>query len=106
MCQSALRQAFPSHEVLSVTKAKWRALPDHRLVAQAQGQCDVFVTIDRGFEHAHNLKRLTFGIVIIQVQRNRMEYYRPLFKAILDAVEHVKPGQVIHVFGSPTEFLG
>ena len=96
-----LRQAFPNHEVLSVAKAKWRSLPDHKLVAQAQGQCDVFVTIDRGFEYEHNLKKIKFGIVIIQVQRNRMEYYRPLFPAILDAVERVKPGQVIHVFGSP-----
>ncbi len=89
-----LRQAFPDHEVLTVAKAKWRALPDAKLIAQAQGQCDVMVTIDQGFEHEHNLKKLSFGIVIVHVPRNRMEYYRPLFPALSDAVVRVKAGQV------------
>jgi predicted nuclease of predicted toxin-antitoxin system len=92
-----LRQAFPNHDVLTVAKAKWRALPDAKLIVQAQGQCDVLVTIDRGFEHEHNLKKLSFGIVIIHVLKNRMEYYIPLFPALLNAVERVKPGQVVHV---------
>lgn len=26
-----------------------------------------------------------------------MEYYRPLFQSLLEAVERVKPGEVIHV---------
>ena len=95
-----LWQAFPGHEVLTVARAKWRGLPDAKLIAKAQGQCDVLVTIDRGFEHEHNLKRLSFGIVIIHVPRNRMEYYRPLLPLLQDAVERVKPGQVVHVFGS------
>jgi hypothetical protein len=30
------------------------------------------VTIDQGFEHEHNLKKLSFGIVIVHVARNRM----------------------------------
>jgi predicted nuclease of predicted toxin-antitoxin system len=96
-----LRQAFPHHEVLTVAQAKWRTLPDAKLIAQAQDQYDVLVTIDQGFEHEHNLKKLSFGIVIIHVARNRMEYYRPLFPLLLDAVERVQPGQVIHVSAPP-----
>ena len=94
-----LRQAFPDHEVLTVAQAQWRTLPDAKLIAQAQGQCDVLVTIDQGFEHEHNLKKLTFGIVIVHVKRNRMEFYRPLFLALLDAVENARAGEVIHVTG-------
>lgn len=92
-----LRQAFPNHQVLTVAEAKWRTLPDATLVAQAQGQCDVLVTIDQGFEHEHNLKKLTFGIVIVHVSRNRMEYYSPMFPALLAAVERIKAGEVVHV---------
>ena len=92
-----LQQAFPKHEVISVAKAKWRALPDAKLVIQAQGRCDVLVTIDKGFEHEHNLKKLSFGIVIVHVPKNRMEYYRPLFQALVEAVGRAKPGHVIHV---------
>jgi hypothetical protein len=97
-----LRQAFTGHQVLIVADADWRALPDSRLVAQAQGRCEVLVTIDRGFEHEHNLKKLTFGIVIVHVARNRMEYYRPLFPSLQEACERVKRGEVVHVGGPDT----
>ena len=77
------------------------ALPDNKLIAAAQGQFDVLVTIDAGFESEHNLKKLTFGIVIAQVPKNRIEYYRPLFTALADAVERVKAGEVFRVSAPP-----
>ncbi len=98
-----MRQAFPNDEVLTVAEAKWRALPDAKLIAQAQGKCDVLVTTDKGFEHEQNLKRLAFGIVIVHVKRNRMEYYLPLFPALAVAVERVKAGEVLHVSAPPEQ---
>jgi predicted nuclease of predicted toxin-antitoxin system len=96
-----VRQAFPDHEVLTVAEAKWRTLPDAQLTAQAQGQFDVFVTIDKGFEFEVNLKKLTFGIVVVHVKRDRIEYYRPIFPALADVVERVRAGEVIHVAAPP-----
>jgi predicted nuclease of predicted toxin-antitoxin system len=95
-----LRLAFPNYEVLTVAGARWRALPDAKLITQAQGQCDV-VTIDKGFEHEHNLRKMTFGIVIVHIPKNRMEYYRPLFSALQDAVEGVNAWEIVHVSASP-----
>ncbi len=95
-----IREAFSAHTVTTVDEVSWRALPDHKLVAAAQGLFDVLVTIDRGFEFEHNLKKLTFGIVIVHVARNRVSYYRPLYPAILATVERVQPGEVIHVGGA------
>ena len=49
-----VRQAFPNHEVITVAEAEWRALPNDKLVALAQGKFDVVVkglslsTISRG----------------------------------------------------------
>ena len=37
-------------------------------------ECDVFVTAVRGFEHEHNLKTLSFGVVVIDVPRNKIEF--------------------------------
>jgi len=82
---------------LTVAEAKWRKLPDAKLTAHAQGQFDVFVTSDKGFEFEINLKKLSFGIVIVHVKRNRIEYYKPIFRALMDAVQRVRPGEVIHV---------
>jgi predicted nuclease of predicted toxin-antitoxin system len=96
-----VRQAFPHHKVVTVAEVEWRALPDAELIAQAQSECDVLVTIDKGFEHEHNLKKLAFGIVIVHVPKNRIEYYRPLFQVLVGAVERVRPGEVIHVTAPP-----
>ncbi len=92
-----VRQAFPNHEVLTVAEAQWRTLPDAKLISHAQGQFEVFVTIDKGFEFEVNLKKLSFGIVVVHVKRNRIEYYRPIFSILVDAAERVKPGEVVHV---------
>jgi len=39
--------------------------------------------------------------VVVHVKRNRIEYYRPLFRALVEAVERVKAGEVVHVSDSP-----
>jgi predicted nuclease of predicted toxin-antitoxin system len=92
-----VHEAFPEDEVVTAVTTAWRQIRDHRLVEAIQGKFDVLVTIDRGFEFQHNLRKLSFGIVIVRTRRNRMEYYRPLFPEISAAVATIQPGQVIHV---------
>jgi hypothetical protein len=79
----------------------WQHLKDHVLVKQLE--CDVFITADRGFEHQHDLKALSFGIVIVHVTRNKITFYRPLFPQLLNAVATIRPGGVVHVDGLPVE---
>ncbi|MGO8792548.1 MAG: DUF5615 family PIN-like protein [Terriglobia bacterium] len=85
------------HAVSSVLNLGWGGLPDNILVEHLQGRCEVFLTIDHGFEHQHNLSLLEFGIVIVHVPRNRLAYYELIREKIGQAVSSVKPGEVIHV---------
>ena len=71
--------------VLTVLELGWGGLPDHILLERLQGRCDVFLTIDRGFEHQHNLALLRFGIVIVQVSRNRLAHYEAIEEKISQA---------------------
>lgn len=73
----------------------WQHLKDIVLVKQLD--CEVFVTADRGFEHEHNLKALSFGIMIVHVARNKIDFYRPLFPQLRDAIKTVSAGHVLHV---------
>ncbi|MBV8847471.1 MAG: hypothetical protein JO307_32070 [Bryobacterales bacterium] len=91
-----LRQAFSEHDVVTAVTTEWRQIRDHHLIDAIQGRFDVFVT-DRGFEFQHNLDKLTFGIIIMHVRRNRMEYYRPLLPELSAAIDAAQPGKVIHV---------
>jgi hypothetical protein len=54
-------------------------------------------TLDRGFEFQHNLKKLTFGIVIAHPVRNRREDYEPMAETLRHAVQTIQPGQVLHI---------
>ena len=76
----------------------WRALKNSALLSFIEHQFDVFVTIDRGFEHEHKLRELAFGIVIAHVPKNSIEFYEPVFTELKQAAERVTPGHVRHVF--------
>jgi hypothetical protein len=95
-------EGFPGYEVKTAFERDWHPLKDHELVKRIQEMFDVLVTIDRGFEHEHNLKRFHFGIVIVHVVKNKIEFYRPLFSLMRAAVDSVRPGEVKHVYGVRT----
>ncbi len=92
-----LVEAFFDDDVQTLFDLGWQQLKANVLLKQLE--CDVFVTADRGFEHQHNLKSLSFGIVIVHAQRNKIAFYRPLFPELRRAVATVQPGQVVHVSG-------
>jgi len=96
-----LVEAFPDHHVQTLFDLGWQHLKDHVMVKQLE--CDVFVTADRGFEHEHNLKSLSFGIGIVHVSRNKITFYRPLFAQLLQAVATIRAGEVAHVYGPPVD---
>jgi hypothetical protein len=96
-----LVEAFPEHEVQTLFDLGWQHLKDHVLLKQLE--CDVLVTADRGFEHEHDLKSLSFGIVIVHVSRNKITFYRPLYPQLLTAVATIRRGQVVHVHGLPVD---
>ncbi len=86
-----------SHAVFTVLGLGWGGPPDNAWVERLRGRCEVFLTIDQGFEHEHNLSSLGFGVVIAHVARNRLAHYEAIRDEISQAVSSVRPGQVIHV---------
>jgi len=95
-----VREAFSDHEVTTAAELGWQGLKDNALVARLQDQFDVLVTTDQGFEHQQNLKALRFGLLIIHVPKNKVEFYRPLFGQMQAAAAQIEPGKVIHIYKS------
>jgi hypothetical protein len=85
-----LVEAFPDHQVQTLFDLGWQRLKDH-----------VLITADRGFEH--DLKSLSFGIVIVHVARNKITFYRPLVPQLVNAVATIGASDVIHVYGPPVD---
>jgi len=95
-----IRHLLAGHQVITVADAQWQSIADNQLIQQAEGNFDVLLTLDRGFEFQHNLKKLTFGIVILHPIRNRREDYASMAGALCEAVNTVQPGKVLHVYGA------
>ena len=94
---AGVKAAFPGHAVKVVSETGWRSAKDGTLLGYAQGQFDVFVTIDKRLEQQHELTRMKLGFVIARVPSNEIGSYRPIFTALMEAAESVGSGEVRHV---------
>ena len=64
---------------------------------QIEGRYDVFLTIDKGFEFEHDLKKLSFGIIVLTAANNQMPCYERLLEELIEQIQHLNPGQAVHV---------
>jgi hypothetical protein len=76
---AGVRAAFPGHSVSTVTEAGWRGSRGGSLLALAERGFDVFVTIDRKFEHHNDLRAFALGFVIVRVASNTLAACVPGF---------------------------
>jgi hypothetical protein len=88
---------FAGHDVKTVHDMGWGRLPDGPLLKLAEGAFDVLITIDRSLEYQQNLRKLSLGVVVVDVPKNQMPYYVAVGRDLLSAVNRLRPGQVIHV---------
>jgi len=86
------KNLFPGHIIATVHDRGWDALEDAGLLAAAQSDFDVLLTIDRGIEFQQNIARLRIGIVIAHVSKNQLIHYRVIEKELLAAIDQTRPG--------------
>jgi predicted nuclease of predicted toxin-antitoxin system len=89
-----LRLAFPGSAVKTVAELGWRSFTNGRLLREAAGKFDLFVTLDQNLEFQNPARSLSLGILVLKTRFNDLATYRPQFAAIRDAAARTKPGQV------------
>jgi len=88
-----LRLAFPEEEVKTVAEMGWRSLTNGRLLREAAGRFDVFITLDQNLKFQNPAGTLPIGILVLKAPFNDLDTYRPQFGMIRDAAFRTKPGQ-------------
>jgi len=89
------------HECLTVQEAGWSGRENGDLLAVAETEFDVLLTVDANLRYQQNLAGRRIAIVTLQCSSNRLEHLRPYFPACLSAIEKIKSGEIAQV-GSTT----
>jgi len=89
-----LAAEITGHEVKTVPQAGWASTANGELLALAETQFDVFVTVDRNLSFQQRLPQFSIAVVVLRAPSNRLADLRPLVPKLLDAIPIAKHGEV------------
>lgn len=92
-----LRAALSQCSVDTIRDSGWAGQRDHVLIPPIQDRFDVFLTIDKGFEFEQNLKKLSFGVIVLESANNQMSSYERVLEELVRLIQCIAPGQVARI---------
>ena len=95
-----LRRELAEHEVLTVTERGWSGIKNGKLLALAEVEFEVFLTVDQNLRYQQNLKAFNIGVILLVARNNRLKTLLPLMPEAREALENIKAGDFIRVDGS------
>jgi hypothetical protein len=90
-------EALAGHDVKTVPEMGWAALKNGELLARAEDEFDVFITVDRALPSQQNLLNRKISLLIIKAKTNQLVDLLPLVPDVLAALQKIKPGQIVVV---------
>ena len=83
--------------VSTVPEAGWAAQKNGDLLALAEQQYDVFVTVDRNLSAQQPIDRFSIAVIVLRAPSNRLADLRRLVPKLLQAIPAAKTGKVSFV---------
>jgi hypothetical protein len=75
----------------------WSGISNGKLLALAQAEFDVFVTVDKNLSFQQHLPKFSIAVILIHCKSNRIQDLLPLLPELLDAIPKALKSQVLHV---------
>jgi predicted nuclease of predicted toxin-antitoxin system len=92
------RRSFSSHDVHTVQWAGFKGKQNGELLGAAEAEgYDVLLTVDQGFPRQQSLAGRKLSIIVVRSLTNQIEDLLPLVDAILQALETIRPGQIVTI---------
>lgn len=85
------------HEVGTVAECGWSGKRNGDLVAAAEIEFDVLITLDRNLRFQQDLERRDLAFIIIEARSSRRSDIEPLMKSVLSVLKTVQNGRVYTV---------
>lgn len=81
------------YDVKTVPQIGWAGIKNGQLLALAEAEFDVFITVDRNLSFQQNLPQFTLAVLILQAPSNRLADLKPLAPKILSILPAIAKGQ-------------
>ena len=94
-----LRRELTEHSVTTVTERGWSGIKNGKLLALAESEFEVFLTVDQNLKYQQNLKAFEIGIILLVARKNCLKALLPLIPATRQALENIKAGDFIREGG-------
>jgi len=92
--------AKQGHRCLTVQEAGWSGKQNGDLLAVAEPEFDVLITLDTNLRYQQNMEGRSISIVVLHSPSNRLEHLREHFPACGLAPEKIRPGEIVRVGGT------
>lgn len=73
-----LAREFVDHEIKTVPQMEWAGIKNGQLLALAEAEFDVFITVDRNLSFQQNLPQFDIAVIVLQAASNRLADLKPL----------------------------
>lgn len=85
---------FVDYEIKTVPQMGWAGVKNGQLLALAEAEFDVFITVDRNLSFQQNLPQFNIAVIVLQAPSNRLADLKPLAPKVLAILAMATTGQV------------
>ena len=91
-----LKPHLTEFEVKTVVEMKWSGLKNGRLLSGAINEkFDILLTIDKNIEHQQNLSNYEIAVVVLDVEKSKIEFLLELLPKFKESVDKYEKGKEI-----------
>ena len=94
-----LKRELSGHQVYTVTEHGWSGIKNGTLLALADKEFDVFLTVDQNLKYQQNLSAFQIAIILLVARDNRLQTLLPLMPEVREALGMIKGGEFIRLGG-------
>ena len=95
-----LKRDLVGHDVRHVVDMGWSSKRNGELLRlMVTSRFEALLTVDQNLSFQQNLRASNIGVVLVLAKTNRIKELRPLVPQMLEALSHVKAGELVRVGG-------
>ncbi len=88
-----LAKEFVGCDVKTVPQMGWAGIKNGQLLALAEAEFDIFITVDRNLSFQQNLPQFNIAVVVLQVSSNRLADMKRVVPNVLAILATVTKGK-------------